>query len=173
MLWCRKKINKNSLGIDLGYIIYYGSPAKGDISIPVKNVKGFYSNIEYRHYYHQSKRYKFYYGVNFVYQNSKTTREEEILNYTINPPYATVFINNYIVVRELYAAHIKAGIRMQYHNFVFDPTIGIGVRYITSTAIDKVGTDNGEYEIPYNKPFDNGSKWFPSINYNFKIGYVF
>ncbi len=153
---------KNSLGIDLGYITDYGETKSNGIgNISAKNVKGYYSNIEYRNYYKSTIRYKFYYGINFLYQKTKTEREE--LN----------GFNHYFINREVYASHIKTGIKMQFSNFIFDPEIGLGIRYIKSYTIDKKGTPDGTYEFPYNKIYDYGDKLFPSFNYNLKIGWLF
>lgn len=157
-----KNFNKNSLEIDLGYITDYGETKGNGIgNISAKNVNGYYSNVEFRNYYKSTKRYKFYNGINFSYQKTKTAREE-LFN-----------INYYYVNRAVYAAHINTGIRMHFSRFVFDPGIGFGIRYITSNTMDKKGTPEGDYELPYNKLYNSGDKLFPSFNYNLKIGWVF
>lgn len=164
---------KNSIGIDLGYITDYGETKENGIgNISAKKIKGYYSNIEYRHYYKSTNRYKFYYGINFLYQKTKTERSEMIINST---NYLNVInsSNIYFVNREVYASHIKAGIKMEFSHFIFDPEFGFGLRYIKSATKNQKGSPDHTYEFPYNKVYDFGEKLFPSFNYNLKIGWLF
>ena len=54
--------------------------------------------------------------------------------------------------------------------FFFDPSLGLGLRYISSRNENKKGNDSGQYEYPYNKDYESGAKWFPSFIMNLKIG---
>lgn len=164
---------KNSVGIDLGYITDYGETKENGIgNISAKKIKGYYSSLEYRHYYKSTNKFKFYYGINLSYQKTKTEREEILIN---SSNYLNVITssNNYFVKREVSASHVKTGIKMQFSHFIVDPEIGFGLRYIKSATENQKGTPDYTYELPYNKVYDSGEKLFPSFNYNLKIGWLF
>lgn len=164
---------KNSVGIDLGYITDYEETKENGIgNISAKSVKGYYSNIEFRHYYKSTNRYNFYYGINFLYQNTKTEREEIIIH-SSNYLNVTTSKNIYFVNREVYASHIMSGIKIQFSHFVLDPEIGFGLRYIKSATENLKGSPDHTYELPYNKAYDAGEKLFPGFNYNLKVGWLF
>ena len=164
---------KNSIGIDFGFITDYGPTKENGIgNISAKSIKGYYSNVEYRHYYKSTNRYKFYYGINLSYQKTKTERQEILVN-SSNYLMVITSSNNYFVGREVIATHFKAGIKKQFHHFVFDPEIGLGLRNIKSHTEHQKGAPDHTYELPYNKVYDSGEKLVPSFNYNLKIGWMF
>lgn len=155
---------KNSINLDLGIVNDYGSTdGKKMFSIKAKSVSGYFLGLGYRRYYKDTKKAKFYLAFDGFAQNIKIEREEVYYNE----------FNTYVVDRSMFAFHIKYGIKIIYSHFVFDPSLGIGVRYIMSDAIGRKHNYNSSYELPYNKKLETGSKLFPSVNYNIKIGYTF
>ncbi len=52
----------------------------------------------------------------------------------------------------------------------FDPSAGLGIRYISSRNENKLGSDSGQHEYPYNKNYESGAQWFPSFDISIKIG---
>ena len=79
--------------------------------------------------------------------------------------------NLYMVYRDLFSAHVMAGYQLRITGpLYFDPSIGLGTRFISSRNDNKVGTDSGQHEYLYDKDFESGSKWFPSLNISIKIG---
>jgi hypothetical protein len=79
--------------------------------------------------------------------------------------------NTYFVYRNMGTLHVMAGYQLCIAGpLYFDPELGIGLRYISSWNKDKKGNDPGQHEFPYDKDYESGSKWFPSFDFNIKLG---
>ena len=80
------------------------------------------------------------------------------------------------VRRNLFALHEKIGWQsVSKKGFVFDVAFGFGARYVTSKSSYDAGGHGYSYEANplywYNKSYENGSKWFFSVNGSFKLGW--
>jgi hypothetical protein len=79
--------------------------------------------------------------------------------------------NAYDVKRHMVTAHMMAGYQLQVTGPLYlDPSLGLGIRYISSRSPDKKGTDPGQKEFPYNKDFESGRKFFPSVDISIALG---
>lgn len=132
--------------------------------IHTEKTNGFSLSGEYRFYLDQGETQStgFHLGPQFTYQYTQTEMRET---------YDGGIENFYQVYRELLAAHAVAGYQLRIAGpLVFDPSFGLGLRYISSRNENKEGTDSGQHEYLYNKDYESGSQWFPSFTINIKIG---
>ncbi|MCF6185211.1 MAG: hypothetical protein L3J56_11455 [Bacteroidales bacterium] len=131
-------------------------------------INGIRTDSELKRYF-KSNTYKgFYLSTHFLYQYTDVS--------TVTGGYQRTY-------RNLFALHEKIGWQTIIKNgfffnngFVFDVAIGFGVRYDYSQTnySNQLSTFNERSLLyPYNKIYQYGSKWFPSVNGSFKIGHAF
>jgi hypothetical protein len=164
-----KKIkNRISFSQDLGYLIYYGE--RSDIwDIRVKDVSGFTLRSEIRRYFgdNESDYTGFYLGFHFMFNYSRATRTQTVVDYP-----RAAYHHDYYVKRNVSAVHVTAGHQVHMNSrFTFDISSGLGIRRISSYSENKMERSIIEFEIPYNKPYDEGTRFFPSVITNVKFGY--
>ncbi len=153
-----------SLGADLMYIFPCSSCGQSYTTVKTEKTTGFMLSAEYRFYLFRGKHplSGFHLGPQLEYQ---FTRSE------MNETYDNGILNTYQVYRNLVATHAMAGYQFRVTGpLYFNPALGVGLRYISSRNENKKGDDPGQHEFPYNKDFETGAKWFPSITINIKIG---
>ena len=155
---------KTSLETDLMYIFPCQSCGKAYTSIQTSSTNGFLISSNYRFYLYQGKAdgSGFHLGQQMEYQYTVSDLDET---------YDEGIANTYKVYRNLFALHALAGYRLKIAGpLYFNPSAGIGIRYISSWNKGKKGNGSGQYEFFYNKDFESGSKFFPSVLINLKIG---
>jgi hypothetical protein len=156
--------NNKSFAIDIMYIFPCSRCEKPYTSISAEKTNGVLLSVETRYYLFPGKASfsGFHLGPQIYYQYTRSEMRET---------YDGGIENFYQVNRNLLAAHAMAGYQLQITGpLFFNPSIGLGLRYISSWNENKKGTDSGQHEYPYNKDFESGSKWFPSFTINIKIG---
>jgi hypothetical protein len=83
------------------------------------------------------------------------------------------WIEKYSIFRNEFAIHLKYGYQnISVAGFVSDFSIGIGWRYITSRTNNTYPISFIEYEFPYSKPFNHGSRSFFSATGAIRIGFL-
>ena len=185
---------KNSISADIGYILNIKEKNNdgGYLTINYKNIKGFSSDFELRHFFNRDKLYDaqvfippfwpsllqlkntknpisgYYWGGNINYQFTSAKRSQSISNY-LQPGY---YDNLYTVNRSVIALHCFIGFQsIRKKGFVLDQLFGIGARFITSNSKNKIDDYIFDYELN-GKEYDSGYKLFPSITYRLKIGWL-
>ncbi len=159
-------LNNQSFETDIMYIFPCSSCGQSYTTIKTEKTSGFLISAEYRFYLVPGKQSLsgFHLGPQFAYQ---FTRSE------MNETYDSGILNTYQVYRNLVTTHALAGYQLRITGpLYFNPAVGIGLRYISSRNENKKGSDPGQHEFPYNKDFESGAKWFPSVTINIKIGII-
>lgn len=155
---------KRSVAIDAMYIFPCSGCGKTYSSIPTDKTNGFSVSGEYRFYIIPGRQPAtgFHLGPQVYYQYTVADLPET---------YDGGKENIYQVYRSLLATHVMAGYQLPIAGpFVFNPSFGLGFRYISSRNENKQGNDSGQHEFLYNKDYESGSQWFPSFKLNIKIG---
>ncbi|MEN8224745.1 MAG: hypothetical protein ABFS05_05225, partial [Bacteroidota bacterium] len=137
---------------------------KAYTGITTEKTNGYLLSAETRHYIFPGKQTLsgFHLGPQIIYQYTKSEMMET---------YDGGIENSYQVYRHLLAAHAMAGYQLRIAGPVFfNPSLGLGFRYISSRNENKKGPDSGQHEYPYDKDYESGNKWFPSFTVNIKIG---
>ena len=156
--------DNRSFTMDAMYIFPCSSCNVPYTKIHTEKTNGFSVAGEFRFYLYQGKEAStgFHLGPQVLYQH--TVAE-------IRETYDGGIENFYQVYRDLLSAHAMAGYQLQLAGpLFFNPSLGLGLRYISSRNENKKGTDSGQHEFPYDKDYESGSQWFPSIVINLKIG---
>jgi len=154
-------------GLEAGlmYIFHCASCGKPYTSITTDDMRGYRISAAYRFYVFQSKTPMsgFHLGPAAEYQHTA---------YEMDETYGGGIPNTYRVYRNLVAAHAMAGYRIRVAGPLYlDPELGLGIRYISSRNEGKMGAGPGQHEFLYNKDFESGAQWFPSIQASIKIGF--
>ncbi len=164
---------KLSINFSAGFAFHFPENKNSMTSIPfVKKSKGFDLSPEIKKYVKNN----IYIGAQLYFQHTLTSRTQDVLDYITYIPIETYHYKtiNYSVNRTAIAVHVKLGKKYTFKNgILIDNSIGLGVRYINSYSTGKKEFQSTSYEIPYNKPFDNGNAFFPSFVYHLKVGYSF
>ncbi len=155
---------RHAAGADLMYIFPCSNCSKPYTSIKTESTRGYSVSLFYRYYIHDGieRPEGFYLGPHASYQRTQSEMWEGSDEFGENL---------YQVYRDLLSFHLMAGYQLNIAGPVyFDPSLGLGVRYISSRSLNKLGTGGGVHEFPYDKDFESGSKWFPSLCFSIKIG---
>lgn len=158
--------NNQSFEFDAMYIFPCAICNSDYFRIKTEKTNGFTLTAEYRFYllHRPAPMGGFHLGPQIFYTYTKA----DMLETTKGQP------NTYHVYRNLVSAHAMVGYQAKMaRRLYFDPSIGIGLRYISSWNDNKIEAGSDQYEIPYNKPYESGSKWFPSFTINIKIAFKF
>ena len=153
-----------SLEVDLMYIFPCASCSRPYTSIHTEKVNGIQLSGEYRFYLFSGEKpfSGFHLGPQVLWQHTLAGMHETYNN-GVN--------NDYEVFRDLFTTHAMAGYQFRIVGPLhFDPALGLGLRYISSRNEGKKGEGSGQHEFPYDKDYESGAKWFPSITINLKIG---
>ncbi|MDT8392490.1 MAG: DUF3575 domain-containing protein [Bacteroidales bacterium] len=156
--------SSQSVAMDAMYIFPCQSCDQPYTSIYTEKTSGWMLSAEYRHYIIPGKQSLsgFHLGPQILFQHTKSEMRET---------YGGGIENHYQVYRDLLAAHVMAGYQLRITGpLYFNPALGLGARFISSRNENKKGTDSGQHEYPYDKDFESGSKWFPGIHINIKLG---
>lgn len=166
-----KAISKDlSINTELGYSLHINR--EPDIlSINLDNSSGFAFETEIRKYIDKevSNCVGQYLSLAFLYRyldakNNQWTflgADEEFHS----------FIEKYSIYRNECAIHLKYGYQnISVAGFVSDFSLGIGWRYITSRTTSSYPISFVQYEFPYGKNFNYGSRSFFSITAAIRIG---
>jgi hypothetical protein len=194
--------NKKSIGLSIGYIKSNG-PSSGYLQLSALSTTGMKVQLEGKHYFNRRKIFTpalfvfwphifqfksqdlqntgYYVAANVSYQNTQTKRQETIVDYIDDVPYANhthYKANVYKVDRNVYALNIKIGYNcIKKRGFTIDHAVGLGAQYISSSSKNRMGNDtdwpNSERDIYGKKMFDNGSGIYPSFIYQIKLGWAF
>ena len=157
-------IKDKSFSLNAMYIFPCANCEQPYTSISTEKTNGFSLSAENRYYLFPGKSpfTGFHLGPQIYYQYTIADMRET---------YNDGVENIYQVYRNLFAAHAMAGYQLRIAgSLFFDPSLGLGLRYISSRNENKKGNDSGQYEYPYNKDYESGAKWFPSFIMNLKIG---
>lgn len=158
--------NNQSFEIDAMYIFPCAACKTDYFRIKTEKTNGFTLTAEYRFYllHRPAPMGGFHLGPQVFYTYTKA----DMLD-TPGIPSTT-----YHVYRNLVAAHAMVGYQARMaRRLYFDPSIGIGLRYISSWNEYKIEDGSDRYEFPYNKPYEWGSQWFPSVTINIKFAFKF
>jgi len=156
------RINKKlSFDQNFSYIMPAGNG--GLLITDVDKIRGIRTDSELKRYL--NKRYNltgFYLATNILYQYTDAITAD--------------YDGGLNVRRNLFALHEKIGWQsVSKKGFVFDVAFGFGARYVTSKSSYDAGGHGYSYEANplywYNKSYENGSKWFFSVNGSFKLGW--
>jgi len=153
-----------SFAIDAMYIFPCEACGKPYTSITTEKTNGFSLSTENRFYLFPGKHpfTGFHLGPQIYYQYTISDMRE-----TFNEGRENI----YQVYRNLFAVHAMAGYQLRIAGpLFFNPSIGLGLRYINSRNENKMGPDSGQHEFPYNKDYESGAEWFLSFKVNLKIG---
>jgi len=153
-----------SLAADIMYIFPCNACGQSYTTIKTERTVGLMISGEYRFYLLPGKVpfSGFHVGPQLAYQYTLSE---------MNETYNNGISNNYQVYRSMVTAHAMTGYQLKIAGpLYFNPMLGIGFRYISSRNENKMGSDPGQYEFPYNKDFESGAKWFPSFDISIKIG---
>ena len=156
----------SSLAFDAMYIFPCSSCGKVYTSITTEKTNGFSLSGEYRFYLIPGKQAStgFHLGPQVYYQYTNADMRET---------YEGGKENLYQVYRSLFATHAMAGYQLPIAGpLFFNPSFGLGFRFISSRNENKKGNDSGQHEFLYNKDYESGSQWFPSFKINIKIGLI-
>jgi hypothetical protein len=189
--------NKKSIGINIGLIKSNG-PAEEILQISSLNTQGIKIQLEGKHYFNKRKivepaillfwlhifQYKtqnvqnagYYLATNISYQNTKTDREENVIDYIDDNPFPNSqhYKNNiYMVNRNVFALNIKFGYQcIKQYGLTIDYAIGLGAQYISSSSTNRI-EPNSDMDFPWKKMFDSGVGIYPSFIYQLKLGWAF
>ena len=155
---------RHSVNLDAMYIFPCAGCGKSYTSINTESTKGLSVSAGARYYpfVKNGTATGFFFGPLFSYQFTRSEMWEAS---------DTDGENHYQVYRSLFSAHVMAGYQIRIIGpFFFDPSIGLGTRFVSSRNENKTGTDSGQHEFLYDKDFESGSKWFPSLTFSIKIG---
>lgn len=154
---------------DLGYVFFYKNLKNTIVSVPVTHINGLRSETELRYYWAQGR---FYVCPHVLLQETNASR-----SHSIPVSGEPGMKNEYSVKRREAAFHIKLGSQsVSYAGFVFDFSMGAGLRYISSASSGKIAgyaSDQDDYEFPYHKLYDDGSGIFPSLSGSLRVGWSF
>ncbi len=157
-------VKDQSMGADLMYIFPCKNCGEAYTKIETEKTVGFLISACYSFYlFNQEVPFRgFHIGPQLAYQY---TRSEMFETYDQGVP------NTYEVYRNMFTAHAMAGYQIRIvGSLYFDPALGLGLRYISSRNENKKGSDPGQHEFPYDKDYESGAGWFPSIDISIKIG---
>lgn len=156
--------NNSSIETDVMFIFPCASCGKPYTTINTESTRGFSLSAGYRYYlFSEDPGFKgFHIGPQILYQYTESDMPET---------YDNGISNTYFVYRNLLAFHAMAGYQLRIAGLLmFNPVVGIGTRYISSINANKKQSGTGQHEFPYNKDYENGSQWFPSVIIELKIG---
>ncbi len=153
-----------SIYTEVGYLFHlYKKPDL--LIINFKNSSGFAIETEVRKYIGEEKS-KFigqYFSIDFLYRYVDGKDEQWVSDNRKE---------GYSIFRNEGAIHIKYGYQnISLAGFVSDFSIGLGLRNISSKTDSKYPLSMLEYEFPYNKPFETGSRTFISATAAIRIGW--
>jgi len=157
-------VKDQSIGADIMYIFPCKNCGKAYTKIETEKTVGFLVSANYSFYFfnREDPFRGFHIGPQLAYQY---TRSEMPETYDQGVP------NTYEVYRNMFTAHAMAGYQINIlGRLYFDPALGFGLRYISSRNENKKGSDPGQQEFPYDKDYESGAGWFPSIDISIKIG---
>ena len=160
-----------SINSELGYSLHINREP-GIFSIDLDNSSGFAFETEIRKYMGREKTSYIgsYLSIDFLYRYLDAKNHHSGFLVTGEEFYS--FIENYSIYRNECAIHLKYGYQnISTAGFVSDFSIGIGWRYITSRTISSYPVSFIQYEFPYNKPFNEGSRSFFSVTAAIRIGW--
>lgn len=158
--------NNQSFEFDAMYIFPCEACKVAYFRIQTEKTNGIMLTAEYRFYllHRPAPMGGFHLGPQVFYTYTKADMLE-----TPEKPSTT-----YHVYRNLVAAHAMVGYQAKMaRRLYFDPSIGIGLRYISSWNDNKLEDGSDQYEFPYNKLYESGSQWFPSVTLNIKFAFKF
>ena len=114
---------------------------------------------------------KFYFGIQFYGQTTKTARKETYLQEGAD----SETTSQYLVKRNEFGILPKFGILfVTKGDMSCDIGLGCGLRYISSKSDGKKNPEgNNEKEYLTNKVFDHGQKFAQRISLQFRVGYAF
>jgi len=194
--------NKKSIAVNVGFIRSYG-PSGSWLQISSLYTQGMKIQVEGKFYLNKRKIFQpaillfwphifqyqtkelentgYYMATNVVYQNTKTDRQETIIDNIDNNPFPNSYHykkNNYTVNRNVYGLNVKIGYQcIKRYRLTVDYAVGLGIQYISSNSKNRVGTDqswpNSENDFPWKKLFDNGASIVPNFIYQLKLGWAF
>ena len=160
---------KNSVGICVEKIfnsypsnaVFYGP------GLNAKKTNGMRYNLEWKHYIKK----RIYFSSNFLYQTTKTSSEESMIDNTLMFPVIT--LNEYYVKREAFSIIPKIGVCLKSKNklFFIDFSVGIGLKYINSNTMNKVGILSLKKESYSGKYFEYGAIWTYHPALHLKFGF--
>ena len=156
--------SNRSLVFDAMFIFPCQSCGGAYYTVETEKTVGFMVSADHRFWLYSGKKAfsGFHVGPRLAYQY---TRAEMYETYDNGTP------NNYFVYRNMGTIHVMAGYQLWIAGpLYFNPELGIGLRYISSWHKDKKGGEPGQHEFPYDKDYESGSKWFPSFDFNIKLG---
>jgi hypothetical protein len=158
------KAENQSLGADIMYIFPCEACGEAYTRIETEKTVGFLISAAYRFYIFSGKSPNsgFHLGPQFAYQYTMADMTES--NNGIP--------NTYQVYRNMITAHAMTGYQLKIAGpLYFDPSIGLGMRYISSRNVNRKSSGEGQYEYIYNKDYESGARWFFSFDINIKIGF--
>jgi len=153
-----------SISADIMYIFPCKNCGEAYTKIETEKTVGFLISTSYSFYlFNRDIPFRgFHVGPQLAYQY---TQSEMLETYDQGVP------NTYEVYRNMFTAHAMAGYQMRIAGpLYFDPALGFGLRYISSRNKSKKGSDPGQHEFPYDKDYESGASWFPSIDISIIIG---
>ena len=160
----RMTVKDQSIAADIMYIFPCKNCGEGYTKIETEKTVGFLISASYCFYlFNREVPFNgFHLGPQLAYQY---TRAELFETYNEGVP------NTYEVYRNMLTVHAMAGYQIRIAGSIyFDPALGLGFRYISSRNENKKGSDPGQHEFPYDKDYESGAAWFPSIDISIKIG---
>lgn len=189
--------NRRSIGLNLGYISSYGTSG-GYLQVSALSTKGIKVQVEGKQYLNRRKIFQpaiflfwphifqfksqnlqntgYYVAANVSYQNTKTKREETVVDYIDDLPYPNhthYKTNIYTVDRNVYALNVKFGYNcIKKCGFTVDYAVGLGAQYISSSSKNRMGT-NSDLDVYGKKLFDHGDGIYPGFIYQVKLGWAF
>ena len=152
-----------SLNADIMYIFPCNKCGEAYTRIETEKTVGFLISAEFRFYlYPGSSAFGgFHLGPQLAYQYTIADIEET--NNGIS--------NIFQVYRNMFTAHGMAGYQVRVAGPLYlDPSLGVGIRYISSHNENKKVQESVQHEFMYNKKYETGSKWFPSFDISIKLG---
>jgi hypothetical protein len=160
---------KNQIGIqqDIMYIFLFSHKNQNFFTINVNNINGIRSITELRFYLNKENQHLegIYIAPQLIYQYTKAIRTQSLVNQDVN---------EYCIKRNVIAFHGKLGWQLVNKcRFILDVSCGVGLRYIASFNSGKIPDHSIDYEFPYSKDYDSGSKIFPSFIMALNIGWMF
>ena len=140
--------------------IFYDNRACDLFTVCVDDISGFRSDTELKHYFIKNNFKGDYIAYHFLFM--KTVAD---ISLYVDAPLE--------VKRLVFANHLKIGWQYIFKiGLAIDLSFGFGVRYISSDNNYGYAL-NYRDEAPYHKPYDYGSKLFPSAVLGIKIGWIF
>jgi hypothetical protein len=156
-------VEKQSVAADIMYIFPCKSCGGTYTRVETEKTVGFLLSAAYRFYLFEGSSYLsgFHLGPQLAYQYTKADMAET----------SNGVPNTYQVYRNMFTLHAMTGYQLKIAGpLYFDPSLGIGLRYISSRNKNKVGTGAGQYEYIYNKDYESGASWFFSFDISIKLG---